>query len=43
MAAGLNARAVSHLEEVSEQGIKDMAAAGELQPCLSFILPIIKF
>ena len=28
MAAGLNARAISHLEEVSEQGMKDMAAAG---------------
>ena len=34
MAASLNARAVSHLEEVSENGIKDMAAAGELLPVL---------
>ncbi len=29
MASTLNARAVSHLEEVSDQGIEDMAKAGE--------------
>ncbi len=29
MAAGLNAKAASHLEEVSEAGIKQMAAAGK--------------